>query len=123
MNPLVITTSALLIITKLYDCLSTLARIKGVTHESNPFARRLMLRYGIKTTVWLVFVVTIVAVVLSHAFVWWKDSALYQSLYIGIGMFISLVQFAVARANMSDSDNAITRLVRVYLKIIYGKRF
>lgn len=120
MNILLITTSTLLIITKLYDCLSTLARIKRPTHESNPLARRMMLRYGTKTTVWLMFVVTVVAVVLSHAFVWWKDSAIYQGLYICIGLFISLIQFAVARANISGSDNAITRLVRVYLKIIYG---
>ena len=119
MNLLVTTTSVLLIITKLYDCLSTLARIKWPMQESNPFARRLMMRYGIKSTVWLVFGVTVVAVVLSHAFVWWRDSAIYQGLYIGIGMVISLVQFAVARANISGSDNAITRLVRVYLKIIY----
>ena len=116
---LVIITSVLLIITKLYDCISTVLRINGLMHESNPFARRLMLRYGVKTTVWLVFVVTTVIVLFSHGFVWWKQSALYYGLYIGIGLVISLVQFAVARANMSGSDNAITRLVRIYLRVLY----
>jgi hypothetical protein len=50
----------MVIITKWFDCTTTLKHIHGIAMETNPIARALMYRFGIKGTVWFAFVVSIV---------------------------------------------------------------
>ena len=47
--------SAAVILTKWFDCTSTLKKIQGIQMESNPIARALMYRLGIRGTVWFAF--------------------------------------------------------------------
>ena len=44
-------TSLMVIITKWFDCTTTLKHIHGIAMESNPISRALMYRFGIKGTV------------------------------------------------------------------------
>ena len=46
-------TSLMVILTKWFDCTTTLRHIHGVAMESNPIARALIYRFGVKGTVWL----------------------------------------------------------------------
>src|SRR5210317_2227749 len=61
--------SAAVILTKWFDCISTLKRIQGIQMESNPIARVLMYRLGIRGTVWFAFAVAVVVTVLSQLYV------------------------------------------------------
>jgi len=50
-------TSLMVVLTKWLDCTTTLKHINGIAMESNPLARALMYRFGIKGTVWFAFFV------------------------------------------------------------------
>ena len=62
-------TSLMVILTKWFDCTTTLKHIHGIAMETNPIARALMNRFGIKGTVWFAFVASIVVTVLSQLYV------------------------------------------------------
>jgi hypothetical protein len=57
--------SALIIISKFLDCYTTTSQIISVTQERNPLARKVMKRFGIHTTIWGIFGLTIVIVGIS----------------------------------------------------------
>ncbi len=101
----------LLILTKLLDVLSTLRRIRYASNETNPFARKLMYRWGPKATVWFVFVLAVIIIGVA-GYLAYLMGPIFQIAFILVGIFISLVQFAVAAANWSGKDNLITRQVR-----------
>ena len=52
-------TSLMVVLTKWLDCTTTFKHINGIAMESNPIARALMYRFGIKGTVWFAFIVSI----------------------------------------------------------------
>ena len=62
MKLLVYLVISLLIITKLMDVLSTIIRIKHPQIETNPLARKLMTKIGIKMTAWIVFSIVVIIV-------------------------------------------------------------
>lgn len=100
-----------LIITKLLDVLSTLRLLRDPMMETNPIARRLMLRFGMKGTVWLIFIVAIILVATSGVIALY-EGVVYQVAFILVGIFISVIQFAVAYTNWTGADTFITRTIR-----------
>lgn len=100
-----------LIITKLLDVLSTLQLLRDPMMETNPIARRLMLRFGMKGTVWLIFIVAIILVATSGVIALY-EGVVYQVAFILVGIFISVIQFAVAYTNWTGADTFITRTIR-----------
>ncbi len=102
----------LLILTKLYDCLTTIKGIerKGCNCESNPFARILMDKIGIKATVWLIFLLVVLIAVFAEAIsLFIGKVALF--LYIIVGLFVSIVQYGVAHKNLTEKENLISKMV------------
>jgi hypothetical protein len=84
--------------------------------ESNPLARALMYRFGIKGTVWFAFIVSIVVTVLSQLYVQvWTVHYLWDVAYIIIGLFTALIQGATALNNYQGKPNFITNIL---LKVV-----
>lgn len=103
--------SFFLIISKFLDCLSTSIRIGSVEHEQNRFARKTMELLGIQTTIWLVFLLSILIVVVSTFYVLNRYSLLFSLSFIVLGIFIGIVQLAVARNNYFRKQNLITKFL------------
>jgi len=105
-----VATIALLVATKLCDCLSTLHRIGIPAQETNPLARRIMEKLGVKTAVWLVFgLVSLISVLTGTAYIALGKPG--QLVFIAAGLPVSLVQFAVAMHNWTGRPNLITLAV------------
>jgi len=112
-------TSLMVILTKWFDCTTTLKHIHGVAMESNPIARALMYRFGIKGTVWFAFIVSIVVTVLSQFYVQvWTQHYLWDVAYVIMGLFTALIQGATALNNHQGKPNLVTqRLIKVISRI------
>ncbi|MFP6686764.1 MAG: hypothetical protein VB934_18730 [Polyangiaceae bacterium] len=102
-----------LLITKGLDCWTTLRGVTART-ETNLVASRLMRRFGVRATVWIVFALacTVIATGASLAHVHGGPGV--QLGYILVGCLISLIQFAVAHTNYTGRWNFITTRVLVY---------
>jgi hypothetical protein len=88
----------LLILTKIYDCISTLKVVKTPSDEKNPFARWFMKRIGIKNTVWFFFFITVV-ISISAGFVAFYLGDKGKAVFILFGLFVLIVQYYVGRFN------------------------
>lgn len=76
--------------------------------ETNPLARRIMQRLGVRRSVALVFVLaTIWACALATAPIM-VDSTVYAALFARRGLFAATVQDAVAQTMWTGGHNAIT---------------
>ena len=108
-------TSLMVILTKWLDCTTTLKHINGIAMESNPIARALMYRFGIKGTVWFAFIVSIVVTVLSQFYVQvWTQHYLWDVAYVIMGLYTALIQGATALNNHQGRSNLVTKsLVRI----------
>ena len=103
-------TSAAVIITKWFDCTTTLKHINGIAMESNPIARALMYKFGIKGTVWFAFVVAVVVTVLSQLYVQvWTAHVGWDIAYFTTGAITALIQGATALNNHQGRANLITK--------------
>jgi hypothetical protein len=105
----------MVVLTKWFDCTTTLKHIHGIAMETNPIARALMYRYGIKGTVWFAFVASIVVTVLSQLYVQvWTQHYLWDVAYIIMGLLTALIQGATALNNHQGRSNLVTKsLVRI----------
>ncbi|MDP6370495.1 MAG: hypothetical protein QF615_12875, partial [Planctomycetota bacterium] len=66
-------TAIALIVTKWFDCITTLRAVDAST-ETNAFAARMMRRFGVPRTVWAVFALVLGIVLLSTYIVLSSDS-------------------------------------------------
>ena len=107
----------LLVISKLMDVLSTLSRIRSVNVESNPIARGLMQKMGIKTSVWLIFLVSLTIILIAGSIAL-SFGILYQVFFVLMGLLVSIVQFSVAHSNWTGKGNLITRYLLRFHKFI-----
>ena len=118
MNLVIWFVSILIIGSKFLDCYTTSTQITSLRQEKNPRARKMMQRFGIQTTIWTVFGLTILIVVLSVWLLFSCFNALfYQVIYVILGIVISWMQLAVAHSNHTKRLNAFTR----YLSKKYSK--
>ena len=115
MDTLVICTAALILATKALDCLTTLAAVPTAAAETNPFARGIMHRLGVRRATALVFVLASAWTCALSAVVLMMESTLYAALFIVVGLFVAMVQAAVAHTNWTGRQNAITsRVLRAH---------
>lgn len=113
MDILVYFVAFLIVITKYYDCKSTVDGIVSPLQEHNPLARKFMLRYGIKPVVWTTFGFAITFVLSSLYIVYGiYDSVTYKLVFIILGGFIAIIQFAVVHSNLTSKVNPITRILK-----------
>jgi len=111
-NFLVFMVAALLILTKFLDVWSTIRRIQHAEQETHPFASRWMGKYGVKRVSWAVFSLVIGIVILATLLVWINPfPVLTKGAFILLGLFVSLVQAAVAHTNYTGQYNFVTRWV------------
>jgi len=104
--------SAAVILTKWFDCISTLKKIQGVQMESNPIARALMYRLGIRGAVWFAFGVAVLVTVLSQLYVQlWTLHPAWDWAYVFTGLFTAVIQGATALNNYQGKPNLITLLI------------
>ena len=104
--------SAAIIITKYLDCITTQRMIRGIGMEMNPIARLMMQRIGIKGTIWLIFVITIITTMLCQLWIKLKtESILWNYGYILTGSITAIVQAATALNNHKGRPNIITLLI------------
>lgn len=109
-NYLVFSVALLVIVSKFLDCYTTSTQIRSINQERNPFAQKLMKKFGIQTTIWSIFVISLIIVAVS---IWllfsYFDSGFQKAVYIVIALLISIIQFAVAHTNKTKKLNYFTR--------------
>jgi heme O synthase-like polyprenyltransferase len=104
--------SIFIILSKYFDCHSTALKIRQVEDEKNPIARKIMLKYGIKTTIWAIFLLSVLIVGLSLMLIYVFYNNLWSKItYVIVGLLVSIVQIAVARNNYSGKTNFLTRIL------------
>jgi cytochrome b subunit of formate dehydrogenase len=106
----VVITAFMLLVKKYLDCDSTAKKIHSISNEQNPIARYFMNKFGIKTTIWLFYAVTVLIVLISVIALYNEyNNTFFKVSFIIMGLFISLVQFSVAQTNRTGRVNSITR--------------
>ncbi len=104
--------SSLIILTKFADCYTTANKINHEHNfEKNPLARFLMKRFGINSTIWIIFIITIFITIISLISVIESNSLDYEILFILIASLVSVVQFFVALHNHTKNPNFLTRIL------------
>jgi hypothetical protein len=98
---------ALLRATKAKDVMSTICWVPP-TAESNPWARRLFMRFGFKGGLLIVSAVFLVIASGQYVLVWIFCAPWVQALNAGLGFFIAWVQWDVARSNATGTHSRIT---------------
>jgi len=74
-----------------------------------------MNRFGIQNTIWIIFFVTVVIVVVSFIYVLEYDSLVYNIIFIVFAVIISVIQLFVAINNLTGKQNFLTKLIhRIY---------
>lgn len=111
LNFIILMVGALVIYTKLLDCRSTVKFVKSYSSESNKIAKFFMFKYGFKNTIWGVFFFTLIVVVFSAWYALEAKEFLNKSLFIIIGLIVSIFQFNVAKFNKTKKMNWVTKMV------------
>jgi len=112
LNILIAIVSILIIFSKFLDCQTTARRITNPMQEQNPITRGLMLRFGTMNIIWAIFIISILIVMLSLWLVFGVYTSNFHKLtFIIGGIFVSLVQFAVAQTNKTMELNVITKFL------------
>lgn len=112
LNILIAIVSILIIFSKFLDCQTTARRITNPMQEQNPITRGLMLRFGTMNVIWAIFIISILIVMLSLWLVFGVYTSNFHKLtFIIGGIFVSLVQFAVAQTNKTMELNVITKFL------------
>ncbi len=113
MNFILCSVSFLIIISKFLDCYTTSIQIRSIAQKKNPIAVKIMQKLGIQSTIWLIFILSILIVLISQSLlIFYFDSTIYKITYILLGLFISLVQFAVSHTNSTKRLNYITNSIQ-----------
>jgi len=109
---LLIIISFLIIISKFFDCYTTLVRITHYTQEKNLLARRLMKKYGIKQVIISIFIINLIIVGISlYLMLFIYNTLFWQIIYIIISLVISILQFAVSHTNHTRKLNIFTKWI------------
>jgi energy-converting hydrogenase Eha subunit E len=112
MDALVWIVSFLIIISKFLDCYTTSTRITSLSEEQNPIARKIMKRLGTRLAIWMIFGISIVIVGFSLwvLFVFY-NTTLHKILFVLVGAFVALIQFAVSHTNYTRRTNIFTECI------------
>jgi len=114
--PITLLVGLAVVVTKWFDCTTTLKKIKGIQMESNPIARFLMHKFGIWATVWFAFVVSILVTAFNLSLVHlWTTHILWDITYIVYGGVVATIQGATALNNHQGRPNAV---IRVFVVVV-----
>ncbi len=105
-----------LVLTKIFDAYSTWVAIQP-SSETNPLGRMLIPIIGFKAMIVLVSAVSLILIGLCHYFTITFDNFLYSFAYILIGLFVALVQFDVARFNLTGRSLGFIRFVTKFYRL------
>jgi hypothetical protein len=128
MTTIIVFVAVLLIATKSGDVLTTLIYLKTPEGELNPAVNRLMKRFGIQTTVWSIFLL-LVMIVLVTAYATAAGSMVARIGFITLGTLISFLHVCVAYNNWLSgkgrvSQNIVIRsLKRFFYRMSRTKMF
>jgi hypothetical protein len=112
MTILVLITSALVLISKFFDCYTTHVGVTHPSQELNPRARRYMEKYGVKSTIWIVFCVCAIVVIGStYATIQWYNHLFFTVPLCLINCVLAFTQSAVAHTNATKRLNFFTRFL------------
>jgi len=111
LNFFIVLIGALVIYTKLLDCVTTVKFVKSSSSESNKIAKFFMKKYGFKNTIWGIFIFTFILVVFSVWNVFEAKEFLSKLLFLLIGLIVSIFQFSVAQFNRTKKMNWLTKTV------------
>ena len=112
LDTLIAIVSILIIFSKFLDCQTTARQITNPMQEQNPITRGLMLRFGTMNVIWAIFIISILIILLSLWLVFGVYTSNFHKLtFIIGGIFVSLVQFAVAQTNKTMELNLITKFL------------
>lgn len=116
--------SFLILLSKFMDCYTTSIQIVSISQERNPLARIFMKTFGVQTTIWGIFVLSIIIVsVTVYLLFTYFNTTFYKTLFIITGLLISFAQFAVAHTNKTQRLNVFTKLLlNVYRKFNLKRR-
>jgi len=110
--------SLCIIISKYLDCKTTSCQITNPDQELNPLARRIFKRFGINTSIWIIFIFTIIIVAVNVwvVFRYYNVNA-YKVLFLFTGSLITFFHLAVARTNITKKLNMFTRHLANFYRI------
>jgi L-asparagine transporter-like permease len=110
-NFLVLTTSALLILSKFMDCYTTIKYVKNLNAETNQIAKMLMIKFGFKSTIWALFLFVLIVTLVYTFMVLNLNNLILTIGFILLGSLISVFQFSVAKYNKTKKHNIFTKWV------------
>ena len=112
MNIIIYLIGLLILVSKFFDCRTTSRQITSVSQEKNPIARKIMAKIGTHTTIWAIFVISILVVISS---IWilfnFYDNLFYKLTFVILGLIITITQFAVSHTNHTKRLNYFTKLL------------
>lgn len=115
MSALILLTASLLIVSKFFDCFTTVIAARNFRDkagfERNPLGRILMKKLGFLTAIWVVFVLVVIFVSIVAYYVYLEDNTFTVTGFIILGFIISLAHFDVARANYFHTLSFFTRFL------------
>lgn len=110
---LIYSTAFLIVFSKILDGHSTAQLIQSNSQEKNVYARKLMDKIGVHGTIYLFVGITIVITAICLFYVLHLFPApIFQWSFVILGLFISVIQFAVTRANYMGRHNIITNILQ-----------
>lgn len=102
----------MIIVSKFLDCYTTSSQIVSICQERNPLARKIMKILGIQKTIWGIWSLSIIIVGVS---VWlllnFYNSTFYKTIFIVLGLIITITQLAVVHTNKSKKLNIFTKFL------------
>lgn len=113
-------TAVLLLWNKALDVISTYRHI-ATRGETNPLAQWLFRKLGLRWALVAVSLVYIAIIALSGAIIITETNPVVIYSVVITGLFVSAVQFDVARANTTGKHSTLTKmLVRLFSQLRFG---
>ncbi len=113
-------TAVLLLWSKALDVISTYRHI-ATSGEANPLAQWLFRKLGLRWALVAVSLVYIAIIALSGAIIITETNPVVIYSVVITGLFVSAVQFDVARANTTGKHSTLTKmLVRLFSRLRFG---
>ena len=101
------------VITKIFDVLTTIRHYDERVGEANYFIASLMHRYGVAPVCWGVFALVVLLVALMGLLAFWWGNAYYKVALSLVALLAAAVQAAVARSN-AGHENRIANKIEVF---------
>ncbi len=107
---MILLSTIMTVLTKLFDLLTTLHRIEHAGQERNAMVRRWMHRWGVKKALWMSYAMVVVMAtvgywIAAHHF----KEPISRIAYVIAATIISITNLAVAHTNYTGRLNAFTR--------------